>query len=119
MKAHKINLANYDVPNPENVPGKPPNPPIKFQVADSMANLLFQPALQLNGVALLEQQKLANKFMDNGEEVLLDAQDYSKLKHAVQIFKGFARPHVELVRRVLEAPEVEVDEVKEAVTQEE
>ena len=123
MKAHKIELAGYSIKQlDEN------GQPITINVVDNLVGLVLHPVLQLNGSGLLQHHKLADKLLAQPEayaggdgqsshQILLDAQDYGRLKRAVETFKGFGRPHVELVRRVLEAPEVEVEEA--AKTQEE
>ena len=105
MKAHKIDLTDYST-DQLNEKGEP----MPVKVVTSLVNLLFHPGMKLGGMALLEQQKLADKLLAKGEFVLLDAKDYQKLRQAMENFRGFTQMHVELVRRVLDAPEVEVEE---------
>ena len=103
----KISLEDYKVEV------KTPNGTEKttYEVKTSIANLLFNPELKLGGVALLEQNKLAEKILNcKDSEILFEDAEYAKVKQAFDIVKGFGRNDVELVRRILEAEDVNVTE---------
>ena len=83
-----------------------------YNFKDSLIFLMFQRELQLAGKGLLEQNILAEKILKAEKEIILEEVDYSKLKKAIESFKGATRNEVELVRRVLECPKIEVEEKK-------
>lgn len=102
----KINLTNYSIilSLPENEEKMVP-----FKVRESIIELLFIPALRLNGAALLEQAKLADKIKNApGEFVLLEEEEYRNIQKSFALFEGFDKHAVELVKRILEAETVEV-----------
>jgi hypothetical protein len=82
---------------------------VKYRFRDSIVNLMFNPELRLTGLELLKQDILARKVMDStGDALLLEDAEYARIKQAIEAFRGFGRNDVELVRRVLECPEVKV-----------
>ena len=83
-----------------------------YDVKDALVHLLFHPDLRLNGMALLKQDKIAEKISNATTKVLLEEEEYQKVKGAVDNFKGFTRSEVELVKRVFECPEIKVEEKK-------
>jgi len=109
----KLNLKNYtvkvDVPDQMN-PGRLIKTEFPYHVKDSILNLMFIPDLQLNGAELVKQNVLAMKLEQCKEDViLLEDEEYARIKQAIDTFKGFGRNDVELVTRINEA---EVAEVK-------
>jgi len=108
----KLNLKDYtvkvDVPDQVN-PGKLIKTEFPYQVKDSILNLMFIPALQLNGAELVKQNVLAMKLEQCKEdEILLEDEEYNRIKRAIDTFKGFGRNDVELVTRINKAEVVEV-----------
>jgi hypothetical protein len=102
----KINLAvaTITLKTPE---GKKERP---YDIKDSMADVLLHPELKLTGVALLKNNKLADKILSSTEDsVLLEEAEYQILRGACERIQGFSRDDLELVKRILEAPEVEVE----------
>lgn len=97
----RVDLTNYDVVGDD---GKP----LPYLVKDSLVNLLYNPDLRLNARDLMEHYRIAQKI-EKGEELLEEA-DYARLKTSIECFRGFSRNDVELVRRVIDAPTVEVTE---------
>lgn len=82
-----------------------------YNVKESVISILFIPELHLSAVDLLEQNKLANKINDAKDGfVLLEESEYESVAKATKTFKGFSRNDVELVRRILEAEQVNVKE---------
>jgi len=83
---------------------------IPYNTKDSIIQLMFHPELRLGGLDLLKQNKVAEKILKAGIDVLLEEDEYGQVKRAVESFKGFTQNEVELVKRVLECPEVKVKE---------
>jgi len=112
----KINLRNYTVrikiPDQMN-PGQAKDAEFPYGVKDSLLNLMFIPALQLNGAELVKQNVLAMKLEQCKEdEILLEDEEYNRIKRAADVFRGFTRNDVELVLRINEAEVVEVEPKK-------
>ena len=106
----KISFENYNVTvqTPEGVKREVP-----YEVKDSIVGLLFHPDLKLDGMGLLKQNELAGKILHSEDpEILFEEAEYQQIKRAINVVTGYGRNEVELVRRVLEAPEVEVEAKK-------
>lgn len=104
MGMRKINVRNYSIVIPTDAGEKE----VPFKVKDSIIELLFAPVLRLNGPRLLKQQDLAEKVKNATDDLLLEEEEYERVLNAFTLFEGFDRHSVELVRRVLEAPKVDV-----------
>ena len=110
----KLNLKNYTVklkvPDKLN-PGQQINAELPYHFKDSILNLLFVRELQLSGAELVKQNVLAMKLETCKEdEILLEDEEYARIKRAIDTVKGFGRNDVELVRRIIEAEVVEVEQ---------
>ena len=110
----KLNMANYMVkvkaPDKMN-PGQMIEGEWPYNPKESILNLLFQPALQLTGAELVRQNLLAIKLEQCKEdEIILEDEEFNRIKKAFDIFKGFNRNDVELVERINNAEVVEVNE---------
>ena len=88
--------------------GKPVEVP--YGVRDSMATVLLNPQQKLNGTALLRSNMIAEKILKAGESVLLEDAEYQTLRNSADTTVGFDRQDVELVRRIMDAPRIEVKE---------
>ena len=112
----KLNLTDYMVAirAPDKMmPGKEINAELPYHVKDSILNLMFIRELQLNGAELVKQNVLAMKLEQCKDgEILLEEDEYQRIKRAVDVFKGFNRNDVELVTRINEAEVVEVESKK-------
>ena len=102
----KIDLSSYDV----TVMEKDAMVTLPYDVKGSLVNGLYHSDLRLGYKELFENDKIARKIRDSNGFVLLEEAEYEKLKQAFEIIKGFTKEDVELVRRVIEAPEVSVKE---------
>jgi len=92
------------------IPGKMIESEFPYHVKDSILNLLFIQDLQLTGAELVKQNMLAMKLESCKEdEILLEDEEWSRIKKAVDTFKGFSRNEVELVERINNAEVVEVE----------
>jgi len=112
----KLNMANYmvklKVPDQMN-PGQMIEGEYPYHTKDSILNLLFIKDLQLTGAELVKQNVLAVKLESCKEdEILLEDEEWGRIKRAIDTFKGFDRNAVELVRRINEAEKVEVEPKK-------
>ena len=84
---------------------------IPYHVKDSVINLLFTPGLQLSSSDLVRTNMLAMKIESCKEdEILLEDEEYERVKKAFDTYRGFRREAVELVRRITEAEVVEVEQ---------
>ncbi len=110
----KLNLKDYTVkvraPDQMNL-GKVIDAEMPYYFKDSVLNLLFTRELQLSGAELIKQNVLAMKLEQCKEdEILLEDEEYNRIKRAIDVFKGFGRNDVELVTRINEAEVVEVEQ---------
>lgn len=108
----KIELQNYMV-NMRNLEGETELKP--YNVKDSMISCLLHPALKLTGRELLLRNKLATRIekaeiVEGNGHILVEEEDYRKLRQAFETIEGFTKSDMELVRRVLDAEEIEVKE---------
>jgi hypothetical protein len=100
----KINLLPYLVEIDNKGTTKP------FDVRGSIAACLYHPDLKLYARDLLDNDRLAQKIKAATDFVLVEDAEYEKVKAAFETIKGFEINDVELVKRVLEAEKVEVQE---------
>lgn len=101
-KYRKLQISNYPVEiDGEEVP---------MNVRNSLVTVLFHPDLNLNSVATRRNDKIATKIEECKEDfILLPDYEFVVVKEAVETFQGYDRKAVELIRRVEEAEEVEVE----------
>jgi hypothetical protein len=106
----KLNLKDYQVTGKvKGGDGNIVDITAPYHVKDSILNLMFIRELQLSGAELVKQNVLAMKLetcKDN--EILLEEEEWQRIKNAIDTFRGFNRNDVELVTRINEAEVVEV-----------
>jgi predicted glycosyltransferase involved in capsule biosynthesis len=83
---------------------------IPYDVKGSIRGILFHADQRLSGIDLMENFKLAEKIAAAEGSILLEKDDYNRLKKSFDAFRGFGENDVELVKRILDAPEVQVKE---------
>ena len=109
----KLNLKDYTVTikAPDKmIPGKVIVAEVPYPVKDSILNLMFIRELQLSGAELVKQNMLAMKIEAcNDDFIILEDDEYQRVKKPIDIYKGFTRNDVELVTRINEAEVVEVE----------
>lgn len=111
MKGRKLNLKDYFV---ESFDEKGEKKEVPYDVKGSLISLLFNRQLNLSAQRLLDMDDLGRKIRDcKDEEILLEEDDYLKIKQAVDAFNNYGERDIELVRRVSNAPQVEVEEKKD------
>ena len=107
----KLNLKNYTAkmkaPDPKK-PGGTIDFELPYPTKDSILNIMFRKELQLTGAELVKQNVLAIKLEQCRDEILLEEEEYNRLKNAFDKCRGFTRADVELVTRVNDAEVVEV-----------
>lgn len=101
----KINITTYKV-TVRSANGETKE--IDYGTKDSLVTILFNPELKLSAVDLLKQNKLAEKITDSTDELLLEDEEYNRVKAALDIVQGLGRNDVEFVKRILDAETVEV-----------
>jgi len=109
----RINLKDYIIkirtPDKMNL-GQEIDAEFPYRIKDSILNLMFTRDLQLTGAELVKQNVLAMKLETcKDDEILLEEDEYQRIKKAIDVFKGFGRHDVELVTRITEAEVVEVE----------
>ena len=105
----KLDLAKYNI-EVRDAKGGISNMPYDFK--ESLIQLMFHPNLKLSGKALLDTNIIAEKLMKADKEILLEEEEYNKIKSAIDSFEGFSRNEVELVKRVTNCPQINVKEKK-------
>jgi len=79
-----------------------------YKVKDSILNIMFLPALELRGAALVKQNVLAMKIEQCEEEVILEEEEYERVKAAAMVYPGQSRADVGLIDRILnQTPQLE------------
>lgn len=116
----KLDLSNYEIDGLvdkkdekdgiiDREPGRVP-----YDVRKSIIFIMFSPDQRLNALELLSRDKLANKINDCQEDfVLLEQAEYEKIKNAANIVQGYSQNDIELVKRIIDCPEVEVKPANE------
>jgi hypothetical protein len=109
----KIDVGNYMIQMRDAKGNLEPKP---YNVKDSMVNCLLHPSLQLTGRELLLRDKLATRIEETEivkgvGHILIEEEDYRKLRQAFEKIEGFTKNDIELVRRVLEAEEIKVEAI--------
>ena len=84
---------------------------LPYLVKDSILNIMFFPSLGLQGATLVRQNVLAMKIEQCEDEVLLEEEDYQRVKRAAENYVAQSRADVELIDRILNQT-VEVVEVE-------
>jgi hypothetical protein len=103
----RIELASYKVSET----GAPDAEEHDYDVRWSLGEVLLARDQGLTARQLLENHDLFRKLRDHPQDtILLEEAEYQRLRQAVEQITGYSRFDVEMVRRVLEAPEVEVQE---------
>lgn len=103
MKMRKLDLRNYDytqkVQNP--VKGLVDEVTMPYLVKDSILNILFLPQLGLQGAALVKQNVLAIKIEQAGDEVILEEEEYERIRRAAEAYPAQSRADVQFIDRIL------------------
>jgi len=107
MKMKKINLRNYSV---KGIDADGKDVELPYDVKESISMVIFSPTLKLDGRSLLKRGKLAEKIEAAKDEILLEDADYTIVQTSFAQVTGYGKNDLELVKRVLEAEDIEVKE---------
>lgn len=101
----ELNLTNYKL-----IDGEGDYPLVK-----TLCLILFGGNQQVNAREAIARNKLCEKIeaCESQGYILLEDAEYEKLKNSVESLTGLVRNDVEMVNRVLEAPEVNVAKLEE------
>jgi len=102
----RIDLTDYEV-EVLREEGKRMEP---YFVKDSIESMLYHPDLKLGYKQLFENDRVAQKIRSANGSILLEESEYERVRQAFEGLTGYTKHDVELVRRVMEAPEVAVKE---------
>ena len=83
---------------------------IDYDAKNMLIAVILHPQLRLTGRELLARGNLTDKIEQCDGTLLVEEADYSKMKQAFETVRGFTLNDMELVKRVLEAEKVEVEE---------
>jgi len=107
-KGWKINLKPY---TKEVIQGIKYDDP-EFDVKDTMAGLCFNQALQLDPEAMFKAKDIADKIRGSKDSVILDNAEMEHIRKAYKCIKGAPEYFIEFMRRIRDAEEVSMHEVK-------
>lgn len=105
----RLDLTPYmvQIPQPDpTIPGAVLKRDVPFDVPGSLVAVLFGKGA--DGRELLRRDAIAKKIESGRDAVLLEEQEYQTLLQAFRAWETFSRNDVELIRRVEEAPTVDV-----------
>ncbi|MDD2777727.1 MAG: hypothetical protein PHI16_02365 [Methanocellales archaeon] len=83
---------------------------VDYFFKESVVEIMFHPDLKLSGRELLQNDIVAEKIEKSDNEVLLEEDEYYKVKNAIDTYKGFSRNEVEMIKRINNCPKIEVKE---------
>lgn len=104
----KLDVTNYNV-IVTTAGGKTSAP---YDVKASLITCLLHPTLKLHAGEVLIRHKIGEKILAAEKSVLLEEDEYSRLKSAFDTIEGFGQNDVELIQRVFNAETVPVKEAK-------
>ncbi|MBA7705364.1 hypothetical protein ES703_114192 [subsurface metagenome] len=82
---------------------------VPYHVKDSLIDIMMARDLQLTGREVLARDAIARKILDCADgHVLLEEEEWGKLNMAVDTVRGLSKSDVELIRRIVDAKQIEV-----------
>lgn len=109
MKAYKLDISEFQVE--DFAPDQGKVVPMNYGVRPALVGILLNPQLNLTGIDVFNRYPLASRIKNSDNEViLLDSEEYGWFKTAIAAVKGFGINDVELIRRIRNAPEVDIEE---------
>ena len=107
----RVNLKDYTEMVRDEASGK--SVELSYPVKDSMVDVLLSRELGLSSREALDREDLARKIRDCPDgTILIEEADYTKLVAAIDTIKGWSRTDIEFLHRIMDAPEVPVEEKK-------
>lgn len=83
---------------------------VEYDTKTFLIAALLHPQLRLTGKELLARGALMDKIESCDGTLLVEEADYSKMKQAFETVQGFTLNDMTLVKRVMEAKQVDVKE---------
>lgn len=106
-KGRKLHIADYLI-KAKDTEGEEKEAP--YSVRLSLVNLLFHPKTNLDAFSALKCDIVARQIEACKEDyILLTEEQYNWVKDSVNSFRGFDRYAVELINRVHNAPEIDIE----------
>lgn len=103
----KIDISSYPI-QIKTPTGEPLD--IQYDMKEMLVGLLLHTSLGLTGQEIYKRTPIADKIKNADGEVLLEEDEYAKILGAVNTVKGFGMNDREMVRRIIDAKEVAVEE---------
>lgn len=86
---------------------------LPYDVKNSLIEVLLSKNLGLSAREALDRDVIARRIRDCPDGIiLLEEEEYTKLVTAIDTIMGWGRVDIEFLKRITEAPEVEVEEKK-------
>jgi len=105
LKGFKIDLRNYQVPDPTSETGMG-----TIDVKDNLASMLFHTELKLAPEEMFKAKELADKIRAAKDTVLVDKIEMERIKRSYAILKGLPERFIEFLSRIRDAEEVSLKE---------
>jgi len=83
---------------------------VEYDAKTFLTAAILHPQLGLTGMEVLARSKIVDKIEQCDGTLLVEEADYSKIKEAFETVKGFTLNDMTLVKRVLEAKQIDVEE---------
>ena len=105
LKGWKIDLKNYQVPDPTSESGTG-----TIDVKDNLASMLFHTELKQGPEEMFKAKDLADKIRASGDYVLVDKPEMDRIKRSYALLKGLPERFIEFLSRIRDAEEVSLKE---------
>lgn len=103
----KIDISSYPIqlkaPSGEKID-------IQYDMKEMLVGLLLHTSLGLTGQEIYKRTPIADKIKNADGEVLLEEDEYAKILGAVNTVKGFGMNDGVMIKRIIDAKEVAVEE---------
>ena len=114
MTAYKLNLKSYKVTRSIAEGNRVVEKEVDYDVRDVMSNVMCHPSLEHKGFRFHTVAKLADRISGcKDNHLVLDLTDYDIIKSCFDGFKGFSRNDAQMVARVYDIEEIQVEEKKD------
>ena len=98
----ELNLTNYQYTQKVQNPVKGVEEiTLPYLVKESILNIMFLPDLRLQGAELVRQNILAMKIEQAKDSIMLEEEEYERVRKAAEAYKAQSRADVELIDRIL------------------
>ena len=97
------------IPQPDGTIKEEKLPDALYNMKQSIAGILFIPALNLGIRDAIEHDRIARKVEAAGDDVVLEEAEYAKIMNAMDLFTGYSRKDLEFISRIRDAPEIDAN----------